>query len=145
MVVDLPTVTTWKIEDDRWVWYIDKSKPISTPFGPVARTTSTKNHQPIDLATLANPVTLDRTSVMLSQSDPEQVVTVSNHLPGVITLKLDSPPLEGITVELEKTDLKGGEKSTIRFRLTGNAGTAGIVKVTVSPLSRVLEIAVKSK
>ena len=149
---DIPVITTWKLENGQWVWYIEHG-PRVTPFGvvtvPAAGAGKDSAAPPapgkLDLAALLNQVTLDKTSVVLSTSDPAQTVTVSNSLPGSVTLKLETPHLEGIAVELEKTELKAGEKSAIRFRLTGEAKNSGIVRLVVSPLNKIFEISVQSR
>jgi hypothetical protein len=149
---NIPVATTWKIENGEWVWYIDHG-PRVTPFGVIAPPAaaaakdSAVRSAPgrIDVDALMTQVTVDETSVVLSTSEPAQTVTVSNNLPGSVTLKLETPPLEGIAVELVKTELKAREKSAIRFRLTGEAKSSGIVRLAVSPLNKTFEISVQSK
>ncbi|HEX4134892.1 MAG TPA: hypothetical protein VHY84_09810 [Bryobacteraceae bacterium] len=151
MAFDMAAVTTWKVENGQWVWYIDRTAPLLTPFGAIAppgaaaKGAGDRPTSGFDPAMLMNPVTVDGTSVVLSASDPERTVTVSNNLPGTVTLELEPPLLEGIAVELEKKELKAGEKSALRFRLTGNVGGAGVVKLTALPLKKVFRISVQSK
>jgi hypothetical protein len=153
MDFDTPSTTSWKIENGQWVWYIDHNAPLVTPFGAIVprRGDGQGPVEPptgkVDLATLMSQVVIDGTSVILSPSDPERTITVSNHLPGPVTLKLENPGLDGIVVELEKTALKSGEKSGIRFHLTGDgdAKSSGVVRLIASPIGRVFEIQVQSK
>jgi hypothetical protein len=150
---DLPNTTTWKIEDGQWVWHIDHNAPHLTPFGPIAPANgaASGSHDNLpepgkaDLADLMRQVTIDSSSVVLSSAEPERSVTLSNALPGVVTLQLTGEPLTGIAAELDKTELKTGEKAVLRFRLTSDTRTSGIVHVTVSPLNKVFDIAVGSK
>ena len=146
--------TTWKLENGQWVWYIDHDAPRPTPFGLFPPTPGSTAKAPVgppplpgkvDGAALMSEVTVDNTSVVLTTADPARTVTVSNDLPGSVTLKLDNPHLDGITVELEKTELKSGEKGTIRFRLAGDAKITGVVRLVVSPLRKVVEISVQSR
>jgi len=148
---EMPAVTSWKIENGQWVWYIDRDLATQTPFGPIKTPSGTANgpvDQPprpqMNLETLMSLVTVDRTSVSLSASNPVETVTVSNNMPGSITLELTDPQLAGISVELEKADLKPGEKSAVRFRLTGEAKGSRVVHLAASPLNKVFEIQVSS-
>jgi len=82
--------------------------------------------------------------VILNPANPMRTVIVSNHLPGPVSLELNSPVLEGVSIEKEKSELKAGEQREIRFRLTGDAKSSGVVRLVVSPLNKVFEIQVHS-
>jgi hypothetical protein len=147
---ELPVTASWKIENGQWVWYIDKELASETPFGKMnppadtARSAADRLPGRIDPALLMNQVTVDSTSVVLDASKPVQTITVSNNLPGPIDLELTNPQPEGISIEVEKSTLKGGEKSAIRFRLTGKAQSSGVVRLVASPLNKVFEIQIHS-
>jgi hypothetical protein len=140
--------TSWKVENGQWVWYIDRELSGRTPFGRMTPPADTAKSAPalsssgINPATLINPVTLDSTSVTLNASNPVQTVTVTNHLPGPIALEWSELALPGISVEVDKSDLKAGEKSVILFRLTGEAKSSGVLRLLVSPMKQVFEIQV---
>ena len=143
---EMPLVSNWKVENGQWFWYIDPETVGMTPFGrmvpPKEPVKGTLPPPPanFDAATLMNQITVDRTAVTLTASSPVQTVTVSNNLPGEITLELTNPPLPGISVEVEKANLKVGEKSSIRFRLTGDEKSSGVARIVASPLNKVFEI-----
>jgi hypothetical protein len=147
---EMPALTSWKLESGQWVWYIDEELASRSPFGKINRSTNTAPgtaapvRPTIDVATLMTQVTVDSTSVILNPSNPVRTVTVSNNLPGPVTLELNSPSLEGVSIEMEKSELKGGEKRAIQFRLTGDAKSSGVVRLVVSPLNKVFEIQVHS-
>jgi len=148
---EMPLLTSWKLENGQWVWYVDPDLKGRTPFGKIEIAPpagGAKDASPsaigINPTTLTDQVTLDLSSVTLSASSPEQTVTVTNRLPGPITLELTKPQLDGISVEIEKSDLKAGEKSAIRLRLTGEVKASGVVRLLASPLNKVLEIQVHS-
>jgi hypothetical protein len=147
---EMPMTTSWKVENGQWVWYIDRELSSQTPFGRIDRSTDAakspgdRPRAKIDIATLMNQVTLDNTSVILNASNPVQTITVSNNLPGAIDLELTDPRLEGVSIELERSTLKAGEKSAIRFRLRSEAKSSGLVRIVASPLNKVFEIRVRS-
>ena len=148
---EMPLLTSWKLENGEWVWYVDPDLRGRTPFGKVeiapssdAPKSAAASAIGINPATLTDQVTLDLSSVTLSASSPVQTVTVTNRLPGPITLELAKPQPKGISVEIEKSELKGGEKSVIQLRLTGEVKTSGVVRLVASPLNKVLEIQVHS-
>jgi hypothetical protein len=153
MDFDLPVVTTWKIENGQWVYYIDHTVSRPSPFGPIApagdatkgKAGDTPRAGKIDLAQLMNQVTIDRTSVILSSQDPLQTVTVTNNLPGAVTLEVKRAQVEGVTAELDKTELKFGEKAVLQLRRAGDTKASGVIQLTVSPLNQTLDIAVQSK
>jgi hypothetical protein len=151
---DLRAIALWKIENGQWVWYIDHDTPHPSPFGLVAPPPAGAGKGPagappppgkLDAVVLMNQVTIDNTSVVLNSSNPAQAVTVSNNMPGLVTLGLAEPLPGGIAVELEKLELKPGEKSAVRFRLTGEVKEPALVRVEVSPLGKVFQISVQSK
>jgi hypothetical protein len=144
-------ISSWKIENGQWVWYIDEELASQTPFGRINRTRSAAsgNAAPpsapkVDVATLMSQITLDSTSVTLNASNPVQTITLSNNLSGPITLELSNPQLEGVSIEVEKSELKAGEKSAIRFRLTGETKSSGVVRLVAAPLNKEFEIQVSS-
>ena len=147
---DLPVTGYWKMENGQWDWYIDRELGIQTPFGRIAASTATAKgpaeRPPVqmDIATLMNQVTVDSTAVTLSASNPLQTITLSNNMPGAISFELKDPRLEGVSIEVEKSSLNAGEKRAIRFRRTGEANSAGVVRIVVSPLNKVFEIRVHS-
>jgi len=144
-VFEFPGTSTWKIENGDWYWYVDQSS-IDTPFGKVAAPHASSGGSarlmPVipDLAALQNKISVDRTSVVLSDAEPMQSVKISNAMPGSIGLEVTSGEIEGITVELEKKQLNAGEAAELRFRLTGNSKASGTVRVTCSPLGKQLDI-----
>ena len=151
---ELRAITLWKMENGQWVWYIDHDAPRPSPFGLIAPPPADAVKGPpgappppgkLDAAILMNQVTVDNTSVVLNSSNPIQVVTVSNSMPGSVTLGLREPLPGGIGVELEKVVLQPGEKGAVRFRLTGEVKGPTNVRVEVSPLGKVFDILILPK
>jgi hypothetical protein len=149
MVFDTPSTTLWKLESGQWVYYIDQSAPIETPFGPVKRqeggglppVLSMMGKAP-DISRLQNMVKIDRNTVDLASDVPVQTVTVSNNLPGGVDLDFQAGKIAGLSAELEKKHLEAGETTVIRFRAAGKDKGGGVVHLMVSPIATQLDIRV---
>ena len=151
MDLNTPIDSLWKLEDGRWVWYVDSAALLNTPFGKISPDPGGEGHPPPsitpgnlpDLSALQQAVKADKTSVTLTPSEPVQIVTISNGLPGPIELvELDPGKIAGLSSELEKKHLEPGEKTTLRFKLAGDAKGKGIVHILASPVGTELDIAV---
>jgi hypothetical protein len=149
---EMPLLSRWKVESGQWVWYIDPATVGQTPFGQMKKPSPEEIKRaplppPADRMNVANlrkQVTADRNSVALDASNPDQTVTFTNRMPGSITLELTQPQLADVSVELEKSNLKAGETSALRFHRTGPAKSSGVVLVLVNPLNETIEIPVQS-
>jgi hypothetical protein len=99
-----------------------------------------------DVFALINKVTIDRISVALSAKDPEQIVTITNGLPGPITLTLDPhvKMIKGLTVTADALHLENGEKAAIHIRRAGQEKVNDVVAVTAEPFHRVFNIQVRA-
>jgi hypothetical protein len=147
--LDVSLTSSWKLEDDRWVWYVDQSGVANTPFGKISTAPNggpppsiTPGNLP-DLSALRQSVKADKTSVTISLSEPVQTVTISNELPGPVDLvELDSDKVAGFSSQLDKKHLETGEKTTLRVTLVGEAKGKGIIHVLASPIGTQLDIAV---
>jgi hypothetical protein len=153
--IDLPTTGTWKIEDDKWVWYVDRLAAIQTPFGdvkpaanapPAAATpdisAQVKN---FDVASLQNMVRAEPSGVSLSEDQPVQSVTITNGMPGSVDLTLQTKSIPGIGIELGKTHLNAAEKVKLTLTRKGDTPASGNVRVEVVPLGVTLNIGVSSR
>jgi hypothetical protein len=147
---ELPLLTSWKVENGQWMWFVDPETRGRTPFGTITPTAGGPTNGSslatgnVDIKDIMNQVTIDRAAVTLSASSPEQTVTLTNHLPGPVSLELTKTQMRDLSIELEKSRLNGGESSTIRFRQTGSSRSSGTVRVVVSPLNKVFSIEVRS-
>jgi hypothetical protein len=146
---DVPSTTLWKMEDGKWVWYVDQAASVQTPFGSVKAQSVDAAPAPLamqgkapDVSTLLNMVKVDRDSIVLTKESPQQSVSVSNDLPGEVDLELGSDHIDGFKAEIQKKHLAGGEKTLIEFTATGEKTEARVVRVVVSPLGTELDIRV---
>jgi hypothetical protein len=124
---------TWKLESGDWSWYIDQKAEIDTPFGKMRPGGADVNGSPAGLPDFTKPqnmVSIDRTSIDLSNG--LERVTISNHLPGSIDLRIGNHP-QGLIVEMDKSHLAQGENAVISFRAADGARPSGEAHVTALP------------
>ena len=131
MPVSLPIPSYWKVVDGQWYWYHVKETEVRTPFG-IARITpdndpdanSSETSKPIIPANplllardILQSIKLDKTEIKLESSKAnEDVVEVTNGMPGAISISIDNLGQAGLTVKLDKSEMKAGEKARVVFR-----------------------------
>ena len=142
-VATTPVVTTWEIEDGKWVWYLDKqiSMRSVTPMGesapppapgeklaavPMVNPDGTLNI-PADFAeparvaaqgmAILSQAALDKNEITFTANKADQAeVKFHNGLNGQISLRLyEAPDIPGLKISLSKTDLGPNEDALIRF------------------------------
>lgn len=132
-IVPMPMTTQWKIEDGKWVWYRDPDNPHLTPMGlsdmeKVRQGIATQE----DLQRITSPEELKRkANEILKQSGvdrPEvlvptdkawtEVVKFHNGWPGYIKLDAAPPTVMGMTITIDKKDLKPSEDATVTISYT---------------------------
>jgi hypothetical protein len=127
---------TWKFENGDWSWYIDQKAEIDTPFGKMRPAGADANGSPAGLPDFTKPlgmVSIDRTSVDLSNGTGK--VTITNHLPGSISLRIGNHP-QGLIVEVDKSQLAQGENAVISFRAAEGAKPSGEAHFTALPIGQ---------
>jgi hypothetical protein len=160
--VIVPMVTTWKIEDGKWVWYHDRSAAWLTPMGPSTVQPPTRNpdgsvNLPKDFSaelinqaarTILSQSGISKGEVNLSATGTsEDKVTFNNGAPGAVRLSLAGvPELPGFRVELDKTEVlaNGQAQVTIRYQAPADAPPAQsfMIRVVSEPFNQVFPIRV---
>jgi hypothetical protein len=149
----VPAPSTWKIENGQWVWYVDQTLGRETPFGrmkPAEGATPGGGLPSLasgpDIQALWKSVRADKNSVQLSASqESSDEVTISNKMPGSISLRLDYAKTQGLEIGLDRTELKPGEQARIRLRFQPQkrpAPKTAEVRVMVEPTNQMIPIAV---
>ena len=119
--VKIPMTTLWKVVDGEWFWYVEpKSEVIETPFGKMsggkeepAGKVSFEDRM-TNPAALARQIKVDRTEVKLSSYEPASAeVSVSNQMPGEISLSLSYNGFPGFKASLDRTKLGAGQTAKI--------------------------------
>jgi len=150
IAVKMPLASFWKLQNGRWFWYAPPSDPNSrqTPFGSMhpgnaasGATTASGSGSifaPVSLDAVAGLVKADREEVRFDPASPaSELVTITNRMPGSVTLSLEDPPsAPGLELKLERTELKAGEQAhlVVRFNPAGGRPKADLtVYVLVMP------------
>jgi hypothetical protein len=157
-VFDFPTPTYWKIEKGVWCWYVPAETKAATPFGKMVNDQSRgagmdmKGAAPgtldnPDVGSLLNKIGIDRVSVVLSEKEPVQLITITNGLPGPLDLIVDAhvKTIKNIVVDVTPLHLEGGAKAVITVRRQSAGKVADYVAITAQPFRRVFNIQVVSE
>jgi len=132
MPVTLPIPSNWKVIDGQWYWYHIRETEVRTPFG-IARIPPQDDPDAPDTTQPPPPmipgspfamaqnilqlVKVDKTDIRLESGKAnEDAVEVTNGMSGPISISVDNTGQQGLTVKLEKTELKAGEKARVVFR-----------------------------
>jgi hypothetical protein len=147
-VFELPGVSTWKLENGDWFWYVDQTT-LDTPFGKIPMNKGAGGPAPLlpgipSVADLRNQVSIDRTSVVLSETAPIQTVAVFNHMPGPVTVEVQSAGVEGLVVDLDTKQVGAQKQATLSFHAKPGAKPAGKVGIDVQPLGQHFDVSVSS-
>ncbi len=149
--VKIPITTLWKLENGEWFWYVEpRAAVVDTPFGKMqAGQEGDRSPFPAkmpDAAAIMKQVKVDRTEVRLSSFEPASAeVTVSNQMPGSISLSLSYNGFPGFKARLDRTDLASGESAKILLECKPEDQRPKptlTLQLTVEPTSRVIPIRV---
>jgi len=160
----MPSITTWKIENNKWVWYKVASKTPDTPFGPgalpsalgIAPTASADPALPKDFndktiadaaRSILQQVSVDKNEVTLaSDKVSEAKVVLHNGMTGSVQAEVSVPQIPGLTAKLEQSIVRAAGNVTLLLRYEPGGQRApsapANVQLTVQPLDQVFVIRV---
>ncbi len=146
--VKVAAASQWKIVDGKWFWYVEETKGTLTPFGvmkagPASAAAPAPPGMP-DLSkgptvnALRDQVRVDKESIhfIAGQAGSEEI-RIKNNLPGSITLKMRHAGREGISISLDRTEVKGGETAVVSVKATATANVPAVadkIVIDVDPL-----------
>jgi hypothetical protein len=117
-----PMATRWKLEEGQWCYYVDLTLGRESPFGPMkpgpANDASRPNVQQLinNPNIILNQVKVSKELVELKGYEPSKdQITISNGMPGEVSLEFRSESIAGLTWKLDKPNLKQNETATISF------------------------------
>lgn len=149
----VPRLTRWKVENGEWFWYFDPDAVTETPFGllkpgglaPDGSKAPLTIPQGPSVQDLMKAVKADKAEVTLSAAKPSvETVTVTNGMPGWVTLRLQKPDLAGLEAELDRTQLQVNQtaKLTLRYKPQPGAGAPAPARIQmlVEPTGVILPV-----
>ena len=149
--VKIPTPSAWKLENGKWMWWVDPAKIGQSPFGqmrPGPDVVGAKPSAPAPLSManipsstdfLFDQVKLDKNSVSLKTGE-SAAVAISNGAPGTMTVSIRTK-LPGIEASLDKSSLQMNEKAILTIKATA-AARPGSLELQIDPIGQVLPVQV---
>jgi len=152
-VFEIPAMSSWKLIDGKWYWYLDRELMRQTPFG-TAKEGDKSGALPgfnmpgsaPSLQDLQTAVQISRNVIELVPGGESQTVIVTNNLPGVTVLKLAprAAPIQGLVIEPMELTVPGKSKGEIHLTaLAGAAFAPDQIIWDVAPLSQTFVITVR--
>jgi hypothetical protein len=161
----IPSTTTWKIENGKWVWTNDVKVVGNTPMDPPTgrrpdATPSASNDasglpKAFDDKTLAaetqnilKQVGVDKRQVTLATNEvSEDRVIFHNGMPGSVQVELSAPDVPGFSAKIEQMFVRAGADVPVVFRYEPGdpgkrRGAPLTVALEVQPLNQVFTIQV---
>ncbi|MEO5924842.1 MAG: hypothetical protein ABIR70_13565 [Bryobacteraceae bacterium] len=151
-----PVVVTWKMEDGKWVWYLDNQmmSRSATPMGesappptadgkllpqPLVNADGTLNipsdfAEPARVAAQSEAILsqagVDKTVVTFNAGESnEDKITFHNGFTGQVSLKLyEAPQIPGLKITLSKSDLGPREDAVVKFVYDGTVVPAALAR-----------------
>ncbi len=135
--------STWKLENGKWCWYVDKARIADSPFGTFhAGPGSAADFKPIVTpGMLAAGVRASQNQVMLYvNTGAPAKLTFTNSLPGPATLQ--APDVPGLKIEIPKPQMAAGQSTEVILRYDGAGSQQRTVTFTVLPTNQKIPIQV---
>jgi len=162
--VTMPSVTTWKIENGKWVWYKNVVHSTDTPFGPFALPAAA-GAKPLENTEVALPkdfsdktiadaarsilqqVSVDRNDVVLATDKAsEEKVVLHNGMTGSVKVEVTAPEIPGFTATVEQPTIRAAGDLAVLLRYEPGDHTAPkepvSVQLTVQPINQSFRIRV---
>lgn len=125
-----PMATRWKLEDGKWMYYVDPTMGRPTPMGMMKPGPGNRQGMNFD-EMLKNPnVILNELKVSKEKfllrgwEESSDSLVITNGMPGSVTLSLQTESISGLTHKIEKTELGPGETSRIEMNYLPKDKTA---------------------
>ncbi len=160
----VPSTTTWKIENGKWVWYQEAQTSQVSLLGPASGpplAATTKGGDNADLPknfddkavvaaarSILQEVSVDKKEVTLAANKPsEEQVIFHNGMTGSVQLALSAPEIPGFSAKVaQKLVRAAGDVPVVLRYEPGDQGERRDpinVRLTVQPLNQVFVIQVK--
>jgi hypothetical protein len=150
--VTMPLASKWKVEQEKWVWYVPPRLSRESAFGTFKPGEGTADDLTIPqgptVEELMKMISLDRNSVKLKVGDKAQEkLVLTNGTTGVLKILVDQLPPD-LKVTLSPAELKAKETSTITIEYEprdDKPRTAVMreeIRLIAEPMHRLLPVAI---
>lgn len=159
MKVNMVMTSLWRVENGQWFWYTLPPGEMQTPFGTMFKDMDPNKAEaarqspvmaiPRDpqaaAAAILSAVKADKSELMLSSFEKSSgEVKIKNGLGGSIHLRAEiDGRFPGLTFQLDKTEVKGGEEATLKVAAEPKDRTPKpvlVARVYVEETNQVLEV-----
>jgi len=142
-----PSTSTWKLENGKWMWYVDQDELSKGPFGKMANAgskaapgTTVPDKIPTDPGFVLGKVKMDKDTLTV-KPDSSFEVTIVNQSAGTVSLTLEQR-LPGFQITMDKANLNTGEKCVVTLKTNENPHR-GDITFLVNPTGEILSLAIK--
>jgi hypothetical protein len=150
-VLKVPSMSTWKIVDGQWFWYVDPVELTHGPFGkpgvpgatpakPGAAAPTVPDKIPTTVDFVMGQVKFEKEELLVKPNETYQVAILSKAA-GTISLTI-AQVMPGIEVTVDKANLNPGEKCIVTFKTNDNPHM-GIIAFQVHPTGEFVRIRTK--
>jgi hypothetical protein len=150
--VTMPLASKWKVEQEKWVWYVPPRQSRESAFGTFKPGEGTADNLTIPqgptVEELMKMITLDRNSVRLKVGDKSQEkLTLTNGTTGMLKVQVDQLPPD-LKITFSPAELKAKETSTItieyepRDEKPRTAVMREEIRLIAEPMHRILPVAI---
>jgi hypothetical protein len=152
VVFNMPSPSTWHLEQGQWSLWIDPDIAFLTPMGKIPPRSATSDNAPAapalpNIDAVRNQVLLEQTEVTLTSDSPAQSVTILNPSAAAVDLTLDerSRAIHGLVTEIATPHLGSLQQGSVLFRVEKGVKMSETVRIVVAPQNQILEIRVTAK
>lgn len=150
-IMKIPTPSYWKIEDGKWVWYVDQAKLNETPWGTMkagppasgdGSVPAMLSTMPGDVDQLMNMIRADKSALTLASGETGHV-TVQNGMPGPVTLTVEGK-LQGVEVTIQPRTVPAGGKADVAVKAATDA-KSGSITVVAAQIGKTMPVQITIK
>lgn len=138
--------STWKIDNGKWCWYVDRSRLVNSPFGKLqsnAGTADTASVKPVVTPEMLKAAVRPDGYQIVVDLSGERVTSLkfTNSLPGPVTLH--APEGTGLKIKIAEPNIEGGKSTVVTFTFDpANGSRPSPVTFTVAPTGQQIPIQV---
>lgn len=150
-VLKVPSVSTWKIIDGQWFWYVDPVELTHGPFGkpgtpgaapakPGERAAAVPEKIPTTVDFVMGQVKFEKDELVVKPNETYQVA-INSKSAGTVSLVI-AQIMPGFEVTVDKANLNTGEKCIVTFKTNDNPHV-GVIAFRVNPTGEIIGIRTK--